>query len=67
MRLLVVFDDRASKFLDAGGTLTEIRNLPCLDRIVRMKTTVSNDDLNAMEELFKRMNAEFDEIERRHT
>jgi V/A-type H+-transporting ATPase subunit A len=67
MRLLVVFDERASKFLDAGGTLTEIRNLPCLDRIVRMKTTVSNDDLNAMEELFKRMNAEFDEIERRHT
>lgn len=66
MKILVDFKQRASELLDAGGTLAEIRELPCLDRIVRMKTDVSNEDIEMLEKLDKRLNAEFDELFRRH-
>jgi V/A-type H+-transporting ATPase subunit A len=65
MRILVRFNTRSHNLLARGGTLAAIREIPCLDRIVRMKAQIKNDQMDTFTELFDRMNLEFDELERR--
>ncbi len=65
MRILVQFRVRARRLVTAGGTLAAIRTLPCLDNITRMKQNIGNDQLDAFDQLYERMNLEFDELERR--
>lgn len=65
MRMLLRLRDRAVRLLDSGGTLAGIREMPCLSDIIRVKSTVPNDDLSQLSELIARMDKEFDELERR--
>ena len=65
MRILVQLWNRARRLLDQGGTLAAIREMPMLNRVIRMKSTIKNDDAEALDQLFQRLNQEFDELERR--
>lgn len=65
MKLLLRFQERAIKVLEVGGTLAAIRELPCLERMVRVKSTISNEEIDQFDDLFDRLNKEFDELERR--
>ncbi|OPZ26295.1 MAG: V-type ATP synthase alpha chain [Lentisphaerae bacterium ADurb.BinA184] len=65
MRLLVLFDRRARQVLARGGTLAEIREMPCLPTLVRMKSTIPNDRPQDFDALRTRLEQEFDAIERR--
>jgi V/A-type H+-transporting ATPase subunit A len=64
MRMLVHFQERASRILEAGGTLAAIREMPCLERIVRVKNTIANDSMDEFDNLMDRIDKEFDELER---
>ena len=65
LKILAGFRQRAEKLIDSGGTLAAIRELPCLDKITRMKQNILNEQLPQLDELYERMNLEFDELERR--
>jgi len=65
MRILAQFQARASKLLTLGGTLAAIRELPCIERVTRMKSQLENDDAESFAALAARLDQEFDELERR--
>ncbi|MDT8391786.1 MAG: V-type ATP synthase subunit A [Lentisphaeria bacterium] len=65
MKLLLRFQERANKILEAGGTLAAIREMPCLERLVRVKSTIPNEEINQFDDLFSQLNKECDELERR--
>lgn len=65
IRLLVLVHERAKLIVRKGGTLADIREIPALSRIVRMKSTIPNEALDQFEELYSRLQKEFDELERR--
>jgi len=67
LRVLVLFYRRSREFIRRGGTLAVIRELPSVNRVVRMKSTIPNDDLAPFGELVERLDAEFEEAERRLT
>lgn len=65
MRVLLRLRTRATQSLERGGTLAAIREIPCLDQIVRMRSTIANDQLEKLDQLMTRLDKEFDELERR--
>ncbi len=65
LRVLTQLYRRSRDLIRRGGTLADIRDLPCMNRIVRMKSAVPNDQVDQLRELFERLNREFDEAERR--
>ena len=65
MRVLVQVRRRARGVIRNGGTLADIRAMPCLERVVRMKNDIAGDKLDAFDELDARVGKEFDEVERR--
>ena len=67
MEVLVQLHRRARQFIRQGGAIAAIRELPCMIRVVRMKSTIPNDKLEQFTELLDRLNAEFDEVQRRLT
>lgn len=62
MELLAWFIQRSRELVKAGGTLAEIRGIPSLERMNRMKSEIKNDDLQAMSELSQRIHADLDAI-----
>ena len=64
-RILVQLANRSKRVLEKGGTLAALREMPVLARIVRMKSTIENDNPDGLEQLAQRLNQECDELERR--
>ena len=64
MGLLAYFIGRARELIKNGGTLNEIRAIPELDRMNRMKSEIKNDDAAAMAALEQRIHAALDAIAR---
>ncbi len=65
MEVLVQFHRRSREFIRRGGSLAAIRELPSMTRLVRMKSTIPNDQPEQFDALLERLNAEFDEAQRR--
>lgn len=65
MKLILRFQEQATKLLAAGGTLAAIRELPCLDHVVRVKSTIDNENIQRFDDLFVRLDKEFAELQRR--
>ena len=65
MRILVQVRQRSQDVIRNGGTLADIRAMPCVERVIRMKSDIPDDKLNAFDELGARLGKEFDEVERR--
>ncbi|MBT3376764.1 MAG: V-type ATP synthase subunit A [Lentisphaerae bacterium] len=65
LRTLVSFSDRCLQLIKRGATLADIREMECLTTIIRMKSTVPNDDAQAMTATTNAIGKELDELERR--
>ena len=65
LRILTRFAERARRVIHAGGTLPDIRGLKSVDRMVRMKSTIPNDDEAALQALYDDMDGELEQLERR--
>ncbi len=66
LRLIVSYYHRADKAIQMGATIPTIRELSSTASLVRLKSTVPNDDLTAIKEAGQTMLREFGEIERRY-
>ena len=66
MALLATFITRAQEIIKNGGTLAEIRTIPDLDHMNRMKSEIANDDQAAMSALEQRIFSELDAIGHHH-
>ena len=64
MNLLAFFVTRSQELVKGGATLYEIREIPDLDRMNRMKSEVKNDDATTMASLEQRIHAALDAIGR---
>ena len=67
LRAMLRFHERARSIIALGGTLAEVRELPILQELVRAKSTVPNDDDEAMRQLAARLEEQFEEVERRYS
>ena len=63
--LLVGFARRARAAIRAGVTLAEIRELRCVEQLIRLKGTVANDDAAGLDAAAEAVNRAFGEFERR--
>ena len=66
MELILHFYDRARHILEAGAPALTIMDLECVNRLVRMKSTVPNDDLGALDEIARQVDEELDELAERY-
>ena len=64
MRLMVEFHERADRIIAKGAPLVRVRELPCINEIVRARSSVPNDRLQELDALRDRMRAQLDELER---
>ena len=66
MSLLATFINRSRKLVKDGATLADIRAIPEVDRMNRMKSEIKNDDVAAMSALEERINSALDAIGHRN-
>ena len=66
LRLLVQFAERTHRIVRRGGSLADVRGLGCVERLVRMKSTVANGDEAAMKALAAAVDSDLGQLERRH-
>ncbi len=64
LKLIMDFYARAMAILQLGAPLLKVRELTCMERIVRAKSSVANDQLERLSELETLMTSEMDELER---
>ncbi|NQT53731.1 V-type ATP synthase subunit A, partial [bacterium] len=64
LRLLVEFYERASRIIDKGAPLVRIRELSCIQDIVRARSTVPNDKPEQLAAIEERMRSQLDALER---
>lgn len=63
LELMLHFHDRAIKVVKLGAIIQAIQKLPITNTLVRMKSTVSNEDLVKLDDILKQMNQQFDQLE----
>jgi V/A-type H+/Na+-transporting ATPase subunit A len=64
LKIIMEFYKRCLQIIKAGAPLTKIVSLPVREKIVRVKSTVPNDDLGAIRDLESEINSSLDELER---
>jgi V/A-type H+/Na+-transporting ATPase subunit A len=64
LRLLVEFYERANRIIGKGAPLVRIRELPCIQEIVRARSTIPNDDPAQLAALEDRVRTQLDTLER---
>jgi V/A-type H+-transporting ATPase subunit A len=64
LKLIMDFYARATAVIQLGAPLLKVRELACMERIVRAKFTVKNDALGTLNEIESLMTGEMDELER---
>lgn len=55
---------RGRAVIEKGAPLMRVRELPCVQAVVRAKSTIPNDDLAGMQELARRVDLDLDELEK---
>ena len=64
LKLIMDFSARALAIIQLGAPLLKIRELSCAERIVRVKSSIRNEEPARITEIEALMNAEMDELER---
>jgi V/A-type H+-transporting ATPase subunit A len=67
MRILVEFYDAADRVIAKGAPHARVRELSCVNEIVRARSTVPNDKPEELEALRARARAQLDELERSYS
>jgi V/A-type H+/Na+-transporting ATPase subunit A len=63
LELMLYFHSRATRVIKHGATISEIRNLPVIGTLIRMKTLVENDQLGKMDEIQKTIDEQINQLE----
>ena len=63
LRAILHFHDRSLTVINMGCPITVIHELPVTNQLIRMKTTVANDALGAIDELGKDIDQQLDKTE----
>jgi V/A-type H+-transporting ATPase subunit A len=66
LELILDFHDRASRLVEEGCPIVVIHDLPVVDRIVRVKQTVSNSELDRLDEIHRALDEQMDDLERQY-
>lgn len=66
LRILVELYERGLAVINAGAPLVMVRELGCIQEIVRAKYSIANDDKAAMGALQHRMESELEDVQRRY-
>jgi V/A-type H+-transporting ATPase subunit A len=64
MRMICEFYERADRLIAKGAPLVRIRELPCINEVVRARSTVPNDKPEGLAAIHERMSAQLAELER---
>jgi V/A-type H+-transporting ATPase subunit A len=64
LRVILHFHDRAARIIAKGCPIVVIRDKPIINRLVRMKTTISNDQVAQLDEVRQQLDEQMDEVER---
>ncbi|HUS57613.1 MAG TPA: V-type ATP synthase subunit A [Planctomycetota bacterium] len=64
LRILVMINDRGTQIIAKGAAWTQVSGMRCIGDVVRAKSAIRNDDLDAMKRLERLVMAELDELER---
>jgi V/A-type H+-transporting ATPase subunit A len=64
LKLIMDFHARALAIIQLGAPLLKIRELSCMERIVRAKSTIRNEELGKFTEIESLLVKEMDELER---
>jgi V/A-type H+/Na+-transporting ATPase subunit A len=63
LKLIISFHKLAERVVNKGAPIFKITELPVMHEILRMKTTVPNDNATALDDLEQRMRLRFEELE----
>jgi len=64
LQIILHFHDRAARVIAKGCPIVVIRDQPIINRLVRMKTTVPNDQVAQIDEVRQQLDEQMDEVER---
>lgn len=64
LKIIVSFHELSERIVNRGVPVFKITQLPILEEILRMKTSIPNNKLNLMDELYERMRQQFSELEK---
>jgi V/A-type H+-transporting ATPase subunit A len=63
LKIIVDFHKSAERVVSRGAPIFKITQLPIMEEIIRMKTSVPNDKINLLDDLYTRMNQHFEKLE----
>jgi len=63
LELMLYFHSRATRVIKHGATISEVRNLPVIGTLIRMKTLVENDQLGKMDDIQKTIDEQMNQLE----
>jgi len=63
LKIIVDFHRQADRVVGKGAPLFKVTQLPVMNEIMRMKMTVANDQVSALDELEKKMQKNLEELE----
>jgi V/A-type H+-transporting ATPase subunit A len=64
LQVILHFHDRAARVIAKGCPIVVIRDQPIVNRLVRMKTTIPNDQVAQIDEVRQELDEQMDEVER---
>jgi V/A-type H+-transporting ATPase subunit A len=63
LELILHFNERATSVVSHGAIIKAIQDLPVITRIIRMKNTISNADVDQIDEIYSQLDQQMDELE----
>jgi V/A-type H+-transporting ATPase subunit A len=63
LELILHFHQRAERIIQRGALIVVIRELPIVNRLIRIKTNVPNDRLEALHEIRRELDEQMDRLE----
>ncbi len=66
LRAILHFHDRAGRIVAKGCPIILLHNLPIVNALVRMKTSIPNDGIDKIDVLIADLNAQMDQLEREY-
>jgi V/A-type H+-transporting ATPase subunit A len=64
--LILHFHQRAQRIVQGGALVVAIQELPMMNKLIRMKTLVANDQLDELEGIRKELDEQLDQVEQEH-
>ena len=63
LSLILHFHQRAQRIVEAGALIAVIHDLPVVNKLIRLKSLVANDDLSKLENIHHEIDTQMDQLE----